>query len=137
MERKSWVELSHNGGYFSKFDWKPDEYSNFKQKQIEDRKDHKEKQEKLHGRAPFLSNPIKGRPLKHMSDFNSLEFGNMAVGFLCEDDPYDANVFEMLRNKWINDSKMLFGDFKYSQGNKCLSKPNKQHLPEIVGYIKR
>lgn len=44
----------------------------------------------------------------------------LSVGFLCEDDPYDANVFEMLRAKWINDSKMLFGDFKYSQANQSL-----------------
>lgn len=78
------------------------------------RKENKLKQEELHGKAPFLNNPVKGKPLKHYSDFNSLEYGNLTIGFLSEDDPYDANVFEMLRNKWINDSKMLFGDFKFA-----------------------
>ena len=43
----------------------------------------------------------------------------------------------MLRAKWIQDSKMLFGDFKYSTNNQALRQTNKQHLPEIVGYIKR
>ena len=30
MERKSWVELSMNGGYFSKFEWMPDEFGLFR-----------------------------------------------------------------------------------------------------------
>jgi hypothetical protein len=38
----------------------------------------------------------------------------LAVGFLCEGDPYEANAFQMLQAKWINDSKQLYGDFKQS-----------------------
>ena len=34
IERRSWVELSKNGGYFSKFEWKEDDYTNFKNSQI-------------------------------------------------------------------------------------------------------
>lgn len=30
IERRSWVELSKNGGYFSKFDWKEDDYGRWK-----------------------------------------------------------------------------------------------------------
>jgi len=29
MERRSYVELANNGGYFSKFEWLPDSYSSF------------------------------------------------------------------------------------------------------------
>ena len=32
---------------------------------------------------------------------------------------------------------MLFGDFKCSQAEQSLSKPNKLDLPDMVGYIKR
>ena len=35
----------------------------------------------------------------------------MTVGFLSENDPYEANAFEALRAKWIDDSKKLNGDF--------------------------
>ena len=30
MERRSYVELAGNGGYFSKFEWKADPYDNFR-----------------------------------------------------------------------------------------------------------
>lgn len=61
----------------------------------------------------------------------------MAIGFLSENDPFDANTFEMLTAKWLNDDKMLFGDFKHSIASKGLSNTNRQNLPEMVGYIKR
>jgi hypothetical protein len=32
--------------------------------------------------------------------------------FLSRDDPYDATKDEILRSKWIEEAKMLFGDFK-------------------------
>lgn len=43
----------------------------------------------------------------------------------------------MLRSKWIEDSKKLYGDFIQAQGNNALRKINRKHLPEAVGYIKR
>jgi len=54
-----------------------------------------------------------------------LPYESIAVGFLSEDDPYEANAFEVLRAKWINDSKMLFGDFKFSQSDQALKSVNK------------
>ena len=39
MERKSYIELNGNGGYFSKFDWKPDEFSRFREDLSNRRKD--------------------------------------------------------------------------------------------------
>lgn len=32
-EQKTYVELANGGGYFSKFDWKPDPYGRFLEKQ--------------------------------------------------------------------------------------------------------
>ena len=59
------------------------------------------------------------------------------IGFLCENDPYEANSFEVLRSKWIEDSKKLYGDFTQAHGNNSLRKMNRKHLPEAVAYIKR
>ena len=43
----------------------------------------------------------------------------------------------MLRARWINDSKKLYGDFITSQNDQALKQVNRQHLPDIVSYIKR
>ena len=59
------------------------------------------------------------------------------LGFLSENDPFEANAFEVLRAKWIDDSKKLYGDFIQSHGSKSLRKVNRKHLPEAVAYIKR
>ena len=59
-------------------------------------------------------------PLRHESYFQSIDympFSSIAIGFLSEDDPYEANAFEVLRAKWIGDSKMLYGDFKFAQSD--------------------
>lgn len=59
------------------------------------------------------------------------------IGFLSENDPYEANAFEVLRSKWIEDSKKLYGDFIQSAGSQDLRRTNRKHLPEAVAYIKR
>ena len=84
-----------------------------------------------------MNNPKRPAALKHQSHFQSLSYDSLAIGFLCEDDPYEANAFEMLRAKWINDSKMLYGDFKFAQQSQSLKAVNKQNIPEMVGFIKR
>ena len=43
----------------------------------------------------------------------------------------------MLRARWINDSKKLYGDFVTSQGDQALKNVNRKTLPDIVAYIKR
>jgi len=48
-----------------------------------------------------------------------------AVGFLSENDPYEASGFEVLRSKWIDDSKKLYGEFKPAHGNQNLRKANR------------
>lgn len=40
-----------------------------------------------------------------------------AIGFLSENDPYEANAFEVLRSKWIDDSRKLYGDFIQAQAS--------------------
>jgi hypothetical protein len=62
---------------------------------------------------------------------------NQAIGFLSEGDPYEASAFEVLRSKWIEDSKKLYGDFGTSTAKKDLASVNRAHLPETVAYMKR
>lgn len=40
--------------------------------------------------------------------------------FMGEADPYEVNKFEILREKWMSDSKMLYGDFKPANNLKSL-----------------
>lgn len=61
----------------------------------------------------------------------------LTIGYLCHGDPYEANAFEVLRSRWINDSKKLYGDFIPAQGAKDLHKVNRGNLSEMVSYIKR
>jgi len=57
--------------------------------------------------------------------------------FLSNDDPYEVTHDEVLKAKWLNESKILHGDFKPSQNDKCLDQINKQQLPDVVNYIKK
>lgn len=103
------------------------------------RLDHEDKQKEVHNQ-PFYCMPKRPLPHKHESYFTSLQFqpySSVAIGFLSEDDPYEANNFEVLRAKWLNDSKMLYGDFKTAQNDQSLKKANKMDLPDMVGFIKR
>lgn len=45
--------------------------------------------------------------------------------FLSQDDPYDSTKDEILRNKWIEEAKMLYGEFKPSGKNKPIEQITK------------
>lgn len=95
----------------------------------------------MHGSNPFKANPKKEAIFKHQNPFNSHAWApddeRATIGFLSENDPYEANAFEVLCSRWINDSKKLYGDFLPATKNSNLSKVNRQKLPDIVSYIKR
>ena len=74
MERKSYIELSGNGGYFSKFYWMPDEYERYREEKSRQRKIAENMQKDIHGFAPMLTNPKRQIPHKHESYFQSLMF---------------------------------------------------------------
>ncbi len=59
------------------------------------------------------------------------------LSFLFSDDPYESTKLEVMKYRWIEDSKILYGDFKPAHYDHSLKKVNKQHLPEVVGFIKR
>lgn len=57
--------------------------------------------------------------------------------FLNIDDPYEATKEEILRAKWMEENKILHGDFKPAQQDKGMERVTKQQLPDIVNYIKK
>ena len=52
-------------------------------------------------------------------------------------DPYEATKDEKLRAKWIEEAKLLYGEFKPSGPQKPLSTVSKSRLEEIVECLKR
>ena len=49
--------------------------------------------------------------------------------FFQEEDPYDATKEEVLRSKWIEESKQLYGPFKVTGAERPLQSVNKSSLP--------
>jgi hypothetical protein len=59
------------------------------------------------------------------------------ASFLFSDDPYESTKLEVMKYKWLEDSKILYGNFRQAHFDQSLKQINKQHLPEVVGYLKR
>jgi hypothetical protein len=57
--------------------------------------------------------------------------------FLCLNDPYEVCKEDVLRSKWIEENKILHGQFKPAQADKSMERVTKQQLPDIVNYIKK
>ena len=82
---------------------------------------------------PLPFNPSQNkRLLKHEYPFNDSKDEKFVYGFLCIDDPYEATKDEKLRAKWMEEAKLLFGDFKPTGPQKPLSNISKCRLEEIV-----
>jgi len=57
--------------------------------------------------------------------------------FLCLNDPYEVCKEDVLRSKWIEENKILAGQFKPAQMDRSMERVTKQQLPDIVNYIKK
>lgn len=53
-------------------------------------------------------------------------------GFLCLGDPYEATKDERLRAKWIEEAKLLYGEFRPSGPQHPLTSVSKSKLEDIV-----
>jgi len=56
---------------------------------------------------------------------------------LCLDDPYEATKDEKLRSKWIEEAKLLYGEFRPCGPQKPLSMVSKSRLEDIVETLKK
>ncbi len=87
----------------------PDDYNNFRAEEIKHKQEEWQKIFKLHD---SYFNPAK---LKKKEKFENpfAEEGEIYIyPFLGQDDPYDATRDEILRTKWVEDAKIMFGEFK-------------------------
>ena len=57
---------------------------------------------------------------------NDNDLKNYVFPFLNVDDPYEATKEEILRGKWIEENKILHGDFKPAKQDKTLERVTKQ-----------
>lgn len=102
--------LKNNGGYFQKFEWMQDEYWRKHEQDIQDMIAQKIAETAEHP-LPFNANQNK-KLLKYEYPFNDKNSDKFVYGFLCIGDPYEATKDERLRAKWIEEAKLLYGEFK-------------------------
>jgi len=56
---------------------------------------------------------------------------------LTASDPYAAPVSERLRNQWVEESKILYGEFKHSGPQKYIHNVGRSKLKDIVESLKK
>lgn len=108
--REQLEQLKQNGGFFQRFEWMPEGYGIDKELKRMELVDNKMKETQLHPH-PFNANQNK-KLLKFEYPFQDHRDEKFVYGFLCQNDPYEATKDERLRAKWIEEAKMLFGEFK-------------------------
>jgi hypothetical protein len=105
IQEKSYIELQNGGGFFSKFEYQSDGYDAWTEKQRIERIKNDELINKIHDGVKFISNPKVEVKHKHQNIFVSPLWGkddeNLTIGYLFQNDPYEANSFEVMRARWI------------------------------------
>jgi len=76
------------------------------------------------------------RLLKYEYPFLSKDEPN-TYSFLASEDPYDITTDERLRHRWVEEAKILYGDFRPSGPQKPIQNIGKSRLGEIVDIIKK
>ncbi len=74
--------------------------------------------------------------MKYQNPFNEQD-KEYLFPFLGEEDPYEAAKEEVLRTKWVEESKKLKGEFKPSQKLRSLITPGRTQLIDILEEVKK
>lgn len=93
------------------------------------------KQTEVHSQ-PFVVNQNKAL-LKHEYPFLDQYSSAFVYNFLASGDPYEATKDERLRSKWIEEAKLLYGEFRPTGPQKPLTEVAKSRLEDIVESLKR
>lgn len=123
-----------DGGYFSRFEWKPEPFDLFISKEKKEREEKSSAIEKVHGKSKFIAGRANA-PLKHEGQFGRND--EHIYPFFVEQDPYEATIEEVLKNKWMEEAKKLHGDFVALSKDPLISKVNRNALGDMVAYIKK
>ena len=57
--------------------------------------------------------------------------------FLSAQDPYGAPIAERLRNQWVEESKILYGEFKHAGPQHPICQVGRSKLKDIVEALKK
>lgn len=121
--------------YYKKFEYMEDNYEGFLEAQRKEKAESKAKQKALHGDKDFY--PVVPKPKgKYENPFNETD-KEYLFPFLSEEDPYEAAKDEVLRHKWIEESKNLYGEFKPSSKEHSLLMPGRTLFMEILEEVKK
>jgi hypothetical protein len=71
-EPKLYVELANGGGYFSKFEWKPDPFSRYLEKQYYESALNRERIKHVHGDQVYNVTTKVPTQVKHVSTFDAV-----------------------------------------------------------------
>lgn len=139
-----------DGGYFSRFEWQPESYDDYLDKEKEERETHKDVIEKLHKNKKFFAGSAYA-PLKYENQFSEegklVFFDSVATKpmtsktskdpYFSENDPYEATIEEVLKNKWMEEAKRLNGEFLAGSRTAVDKKANRSLLGNMVAKIKK
>jgi len=64
-EERTYIELTNGGGFFSKFEWKEDNFENYIESERLNRQENWKKINAVHGEATFVTNPKREATHKH------------------------------------------------------------------------
>merc|ERR1712096_324357 len=117
-----------------KFGWLPDPFESQDQQRQREKEMHTFKAEKTNPR-PF--NPAKNKK-SHAYDYPFLGPNEKSVySFLSSSDPYQAPIAERLRHQWVEESKILYGDFRHAGPQKPIVQVGRSKLKDIVESLKK
>ena len=144
VDEKGKVIRLYGGGLFHEFEWMPDPYDLHLLRQKEKKMDDSMKKEQISNTDFVVQTNLQTSknlnlliPVDNFQNPFGID-GKEAVNpyWRDSDDPYEAAEDEMLRAKWLEESKILHGDFKPAFSDKCIEKVNRSQLPDIVIYLK-
>ena len=126
--------LKENGGVFKKFEYIPDDYDLSKISKRDEQLTSQEKIMKIHGKE-FNNAKVKTN-LKYDNPFLA-KGEKLTYSFLSDGDPYQQLNNEAMRNRWIEEAKLLYGDFVPSGASKPIQTIQRSKLGDIVEVIKK
>ena len=126
------VLLPKNGGLFQQFEWIEDPYDTEKKLARQQRQTSEMKRV---SDSPFNPGTIKKQ---YKYDYPFLAKNETSTyTFLAQGDPYEVVKEERMRSRWIEEAKLLFGDFVPSGSTKPIKEVQRSQLPNIVDVIKK
>jgi hypothetical protein len=126
--------LGMNTGTFSDYDYMPSRYSLADELASKERVEMESKRQEIGGKD-FICSSNHSR-LKHEDGFEDKTY---RYPYMSE--PFEAAQEQMMRVKWLEDSKVLHGPFvpsggsRFSSADKTLDTPTRTILPQIVEEI--